>query len=144
MEPIPLASRTNYLSWYEANPNRFMAERAAVQQAFADRFRWSKDQNGALCLRGIVKQSGKELPVRIVFPETYPNTPPVAYIERDMQPNPHLLPGGKICWINDYSSECKWNPGKHNVTLTINGIRGWYASSLVFYALGEWPKGTDD
>ncbi len=143
MEPIPLASKTNYLSWFEANPNRFMAERAAVQQSFGQRYRFSKDRSGSLFLKGLVKQSGKELPIRIEFPVTYPNTPPKIYSERALRSTPHQLGSGELCWINYYSSDCVWNPGKHNVTLAINAAQRWFACYLVYLARGEWPVGAD-
>lgn len=91
-----------------------------------------------------IRQSGKELRVKIIYPPTYPHTPPELHVLDRLAPSPHLIGGNRICWIDVYGAHSDWNPGRDTAAVALTAAYRWFACYLIYQTLGKWPEEADD
>ena len=88
-------------------------------------------------------ENGNTLPLKIVFPEDYPASPPDIVICEQMPPNtPHVLPGNRMCWR--YPDEQKrsrnmWSPSRDTAAMCVSVAQKWFYAFLVWISIREWP-----
>ena len=129
-------------TFWERDPRRLEIERRAMHEAFGSDVVLLQ-QGTTLFWKATLRESGRELGVKIVYPEAYPNKPPIIVSDKPLPPSPHSPAGGTtFCWI-PYSGNGDWNPSRDTAAVALAVAYRWYASLLVYLTLGRWPKESD-
>jgi hypothetical protein len=128
----------HHAPWFEQNPGRLVVEVNAMRQKYGDRAKLVRNGD-ELSWRYIVRESGREFPIRIVFPASYPATHPEIFSELPMPSSPHQFSGRRFCWTNGE----QWSPARSTAAICIAAAHRWIASILVHVSKGHWPQGAD-
>lgn len=124
------------------NKNRLVAEVRAMQQKYAARAilkQWGHE----LGWEYTVMESGREFPVRIVYPDNYPDSPPRILSVKKIPSSPHQLGDHELCWTNRWSLESEWNPCRDTAAVCIPAAHRWFACLLIYLTTNNWPEGAD-
>jgi hypothetical protein len=121
---------------------RLVAEVRAMRERFRDEPQLLHD-GVQLLWRCTVCQNGREFPVEILYPETYPHDPPEIRCLVNLKTGcPHLLHNCTLCWIDFYGNHSEWNPGRDTAATALIAAGRWFACYLVWLTTGKWPEGT--
>lgn len=124
--------------WFEQNPGRLVVEVNAMRQKYGDRAKLVRNGD-ELSWRYTVHESGREFPVRIVYPASYPATHPEIFSELPMPSSPHQFPGRRFCWTNGE----QWSPARSTAAICIVAAHRWIGAILVCLSKGHWPQGAN-
>ncbi len=125
------------------NRNRLVAECRAMQEKYGNRA-ILRSLDYKLEWAYTVHESGREFPIRIIYPVNYPSSPPQIVSVKDLPPSPHQLGKNKICWIDPWANDSDWNPARDTAAVCIPVASRWFACLLIYLTLGEWPEGAQD
>ncbi len=125
------------------NKHRLVAEVRAMKERFGER--------AVLCRSGdtlfweyVIHESGRSLPIQVIYPETFPAEPPQVISMKPLPPSPHQLPGNTLCWIDTYSNHSGWNPARDTAVIAVNAAHRWFVCLLIYLSNGgRWPEGAD-
>jgi ubiquitin-protein ligase len=120
--------------------HRLMAEVRAMREKAGERAVLHREGD-ALYWTYTVHESGRRLPVKILYPSTYPNTPPHIISLKDLPSTPHNI-GNELCWTDAHYLETgEWCPARDTGAICIQVSHRWFSSLLVFITKGHWPDG---
>ncbi len=126
-------------AWWQGDRRRLLLEIQAMQERHGDRARLDR-RGDTLYWRTEVHESGRTLPVEIIYPDTYPAFPPEIHSATDLPPSPHRLGLRVLCWTNSFSSSSDWNPGRDTAAICVVAAQRWFAAFLVYRTTGIWPE----
>lgn len=90
-----------------------------------------------------VVESGRQFPIQVRYPRSYPFEPPHIISMLPLPPSPHQMRGREICWTNRLW-QCEWNPAQDTAATCIHAAHRWFACLLVYLTLGQWPAEAHD
>ena len=135
--PAPIYHR--HFGILEDKP-RLVFEVRSMNLLFGDRARLR--QRGSLVYWDYtVRESGREFPIEVRYPDEYPAVPPEIYSVKRLPYTPHRLGDHDPCWINPVVNE--WNPARDTAAICVHVAHKYFACALVYVTLGHWPKGAE-
>jgi ubiquitin-protein ligase len=125
------------------NKNRLVAEVRTMQQKYANRavLRQWDDELG---WEYAVRESGREYPIKILYPKNFPASAPRIVSVNRLPSSPHQLGGGELCWVNHWTWQSDWNPSRDTAAVCIPAAHRWFACLLIYLSKGKWPDGAND
>ena len=121
---------------------RLVVEYLAMRECWGDKPKLCKDKHGRLWWEYVIHLEKNKFPIKIIYPESYPSTPPnikCTVLGRDV---PHMYNDDKyICWMKNSSrkSNNQWEPSRDTAALCIGVAYRWFMAYLVWQATEEWP-----
>lgn len=126
------------------NKERLVLEYSAMKERWGDRAVWCcNSARTKFWWDYTITGCGNEMPIRILYPESYPSKPPTIRVMCDLPPStPHLLPHNTMCWI--YPGERrrtnnKWDPARDTAAVAVGAAHRWYMAFMVWITTGRWP-----
>jgi hypothetical protein len=132
----------HYASLLE-NKHRLVAEVRAMRERYGNRAVLRR-RSDTLYWEYTVRESGREFPIEIRFPDSYPANPPEIISVQRLPASPHQLGSNQLCWIDAYSGHSEWNPSRDTAVIAVNAAHRWFACLLIYLTTGSWPDGAND
>jgi len=141
--PPPRASSGYHYASLLEDKHRLVAEVRAMQERYGERAVLHR-RGDTLYWAYTVRESGREFPIEIRYPESYPADPPQIFSVKRLPASPHQLGSNQPCWIDAYSGHSDWNPARDTAVISVNAAHRWFACLLVYLTNGVWPEGAND
>ena len=124
--------------WWDERPNRVEKEKFAVKENYPH-FSFGKHERTMFCHGWLTTNSDNDYNVVIAYPDNYPYSPPMPYIEEpDLDPydNPHMYTNGELCVLE--TSDKTWQTNSTAATM-IGLVGAWLHAFEEWQASGNWP-----
>lgn len=134
-----------------SDKKRLVLENAAMRQRWGEGPRLCCDPGKTTYFWEYdLKVEGNVFPIRIVYPDDYPASPPEIICCRPLPPStPHVWPtartrleGQRICWfypMEQSRTRNVWNAGTDTAAMAVGVAYRWFLAFLVWYSTGTWP-----
>ncbi|NDJ85391.1 MAG: hypothetical protein GYB66_05860 [Chloroflexi bacterium] len=139
--------------WWGTRKNvspRLRLEVELMQTAFGETFGLEWDPPANLYWIGTIDINLRGLKhrdhtLKIIYPQTYPNRPPEAYIlEPSIYSPKHQFEDGQLCLFNPKDGVAYgWNPASSTAVTVVSWAVEWIYSFYTWRATGRWP-GTEE
>ena len=134
-----------------ADPRRLVLEHAAMRERWGSEPCWCSDAaRHYFWWEYTINLEGNRFPIRVVYPEDYPASPPELLLCRSLPAGtPHLFPnartpvsGSRMCWF--YPGETArtrntWNPATDTAAIAVGAAHRWCLAFMVWISTGNWP-----
>jgi hypothetical protein len=130
---------------------RLVLEARAMRERWGDAATLCRNpENTLLWWEHVVQVEGNEIPIRVVYPDDYPASPPEIVFGCNLpRGTPHvwpkprtIMPGYRMCWY--YPGEQKrtrnvWNPATDTAAVAVAAAYRWCLAFVVWLSTEQWP-----